>query len=102
MILVHNQAKALSKMCSPSSSLLKFDLHTPSEDDLYDKDDLHHRLSTSSDIPGIEGKLVLQGCPSPDFEKEEEEPVSSEAESEDGSPASSQKGTEQSSDCCIS
>lgn len=101
MILVHNQAKALSKMCSPSSSLLKFDLQTTSEDDLYDKDDLHHRLSTSSDVPGIEGKLVLQGCPSPDFEKGEE-PLDSEAESDEGSDQSQKGEGQASSDCRLS
>ncbi|CAL1266196.1 unnamed protein product [Larinioides sclopetarius] len=98
MILVHNQAKALSKMSSPASSLLKLDLQTPNEDYcsdiLYDNDQSHHRLSTSSDIPGIEGTLVLHGT-SPDKEDE----ISSE-ESEDS--ADSQRKEDQTSDCTIS
>ncbi|KAF8793874.1 RAB6A-GEF complex partner protein 1 like protein [Argiope bruennichi] len=97
MILVHNQAKALSKMSS-ASSLLKLDMQTTNEDYcsdiLYDNDQNHHRLSTSSDIPGIEGTLVLHGT-SPDKEDE----ISSE-ESEDS--ADSQRKEDQTSDCTIS
>ncbi|GFS51125.1 uncharacterized protein TNCV_3532441 [Trichonephila clavipes] len=98
MILVHNQAKALSKMSSPSSSLLKLDMQAPTEDYcsdmLYDNDQNHHRLSTSSDIPGIEGTLVLHGT---SLDKEDE---SSSEKSEDS--VDSQRKENQTSDCSIS
>ncbi|XP_071039562.1 guanine nucleotide exchange factor subunit RIC1 [Parasteatoda tepidariorum] len=98
MLMVHNQAKALSKISSPTTSLMKREIQRSTEDYssdiLYDSEENHHRLSTSSDIPGIEGTLVLHGS-SPD--KEEEVSSNDSEESFD-----SQKRETQSSECLIS
>lgn len=97
MLVIHNQAKALSKICSPSSSLLKLDIqHSPDDycsDILYDKEQSSHRLSTSSDIPGIEGTLVLQNTSNG---KDDEISTSESEESSD-----SQKKENQTSECTI-
>lgn len=97
MLVIHNQARALSKICSPTSPMLKLDMQ-PSPDDycsdiLYDKEQNSHRLSTSSDIPGIEGTLVLQNS---SLNKDEE---ISDSESEESS--DSQKQETQASECTI-
>ena len=97
MLAIHSQAKALSKISSPSSSLLKLDLqHSPNDycnDILYDKEKSSHRLSTSSDIPGIEGTLVLQTS---NVSKEDEISSSESEESSD-----SQNKENQTSECSI-
>ncbi|XP_035209337.1 guanine nucleotide exchange factor subunit RIC1-like isoform X2 [Stegodyphus dumicola] len=98
MHVIHNQAKALSKKCSPSSSLLKLDMQPASEefcsDVLYSKEQSSHRLSTSSDIPGIEGTLVLQGT---QIDKDDESSLAESAESLD-----SPQEENQTSECSIS
>lgn len=99
MLVIHNQARALSKICSPTSPLLKLDMQqSPDEycsDILYDKEQNNsHRLSTSSDIPGIEGTLVLQNS---SLNKEEEISASESEESSD-----SQKKENQTSECSLS